>query len=240
MIALIIAGGLGKRLRPLTDKVPKPLLELGGKAIAEWQIEWLVGHGFRRIVFCIGYLAEKFVERLGDGSKWGVEIAYSIEKNLLGTAGALKNAEEHCRGEDRILVVNGDVITDIDPLDVLEELNSGAIGAIALVPLPSSYGVVEFDADTRVIKAFREKPVLYDYWINAGVYGFSGEVFQHLPEQGSLEVEVFPKLSSMGRLRAVPFRDTFWRSVETVKDMEEVERFLIRRDAEGSEGGATV
>lgn len=235
LIALVIAGGLGKRLRPLTDKVPKPLVEVRGKALAEWQIEWLVGRGFRRIVFCVGYLAERFVERLGDGSRWGVEIAYSVEENLLGTAGALRNAEEYCGGEDQILVVNGDIITDINPRDVLAALEGGAVGAIALVPLPSSYGVVEFDAETRVIKTFREKPILYDYWINAGVYGFSGEIFRYLPEQGSLEVDVFPKLASIGRLRAVPFRDAFWRSVETMKDLEEVEKFLgsIRGAASG-------
>jgi len=229
LIALVIAGGLGKRLRPLTEKTPKPLLELAGKPIAEWQIEWLERHGFRRIVFCLGYLAEKFVERLGDGSRWGVEIAYSIEESLLGTAGALKNAEPHCVGEDQILVVNGDVITGINPLDVLAALGGGYMGAIALVPLPSIYGVVEFDPSTHVIKVFREKPLIHDYWINAGVYGFSAEIFHHLPRRGSLEVEVFPELSSRGRLRAVPFRDAFWRSVETVKDMEEVEKFLAGR-----------
>lgn len=225
MIALVLAGGLGKRLRPLTDKTPKPLIEVGGKVIAEWQIEWLARHGFRRIVFCVGYLAEKFIERLGDGSSMGVEILYSVEKELLGTAGGLKNAENLCREEEKILVVNGDIITNINPMTTLEALGD-AVGAISLVPLPAIYGIVKFDPQTLLVREFREKPIITDYWINAGVYGFRREIFDYLPLRGSLEVDVLPKLSSSGSLRAVPFSGVFWKSIETYKDLEEVEKFL--------------
>jgi NDP-sugar pyrophosphorylase family protein len=235
LIALILAGGLGKRLRPLTDKTPKPLIEVGGKVIAEWQLEWLIRHGFKRIVFCVGYLAEKFVEKFGDGSSMGVEIHYSIEKELLGTAGGLKNAERLCSGEDRILVINGDIITNINPVMTMEALGD-AVGAISLVPLPSIYGIVKFDPKTHLVQEFREKPVIQDYWINAGVYGFTGEIFDFLPERGSLEIDVLPKLSSLGRLRAVPFSNVFWKSIETHKDLEEVEKFLTSIGGAGAKG----
>ncbi|MEM0382631.1 MAG: nucleotidyltransferase family protein [Nitrososphaerota archaeon] len=227
MIALILAGGLGKRLRPLTDKTPKPLIEVGGKVIAEWQLEWLIRHGFKRVVFCVGYLAEKFVEKFGDGSSMGIEILYSVEKELLGTAGGLKNAEGLCRGEGKILVINGDIITNINPMVTLEALE-GVIGAISLVPLPAIYGVVKFDSKTNIVQEFREKPIIHDYWINAGIYGFRDEIFDFLPERGSLEIEVLPKLASLEKLRAVPFGSVFWKSIETYKDLEEVEKFLTR------------
>ncbi|MEM0444443.1 MAG: nucleotidyltransferase family protein [Nitrososphaerota archaeon] len=226
MIALILAGGLGKRLRPLTDKTPKPLIEVGGKAVAEWQLEWLVKHGFRRVVFCVSYLADKFVERFGDGSSWGIEISYSVEKELLGTAGGLKNAKVFCSGTDKLLLVNGDIITNLDPKIVISSLE-GAVGAVSLVPLPSIYGVVKFDAETLKVREFREKPIIEDYWINAGVYGFNCEIFDHLPEKGSLEIDVLPKLASEEKLKAVPFKNVFWKSIETYKDLEEVEKFLV-------------
>jgi NDP-sugar pyrophosphorylase family protein len=228
MLALILAGGLGKRLRPLTDKLPKPLIEVAGKTIAEWQVEWLKEHGFRRIVFCVGYLAEKFVERLGDGSGLGVEIQYSVEREQLGTGGALKNAEELCADEARLLVVNGDVITDLDPSRVFASLE-GAVGAVSLVPLPSIYGIVTFDEQSLIVREFKEKPLLQDYWINAGVYGFAKEIFSYLPARGSLETDSLPTLASTARLKAVPYRGVFWKSIETHKDLDEVEKFLSRK-----------
>jgi mannose-1-phosphate guanylyltransferase len=236
MIALVLAGGLGKRLRPLTDKTPKPLIDVAGKTIAEWQVEWLRMHGFRRIVFCVGYLSEKFVERLGDGSSLGVEIQYSVEREQLGTGGALKNAARLCADEDYLLVVNGDIITDLDPIRVVSSLKE-ALGAISLVPLPSIYGIVKFDEQSLLVTEFREKPLLYDYWINAGVYGFTTEIFDYLPEKGSLEAETMPALARVRRLRAVPYREAFWKSIETYKDIEEAERFLSGRRAEGSRIG---
>lgn len=210
----------------MTDKTPKPLIEVAGKVLAEWQLEWLARHGFRKVVFCVGYLAEKFVEKLGDGSSLGVEILYSVEKELLGTAGGLKNAANFCRGEDKILVINGDIITNINPLTTLETLGD-SVGAISLVPLPAIYGIVKFDPKTLLVHEFREKPIIQDYWINAGIYGFKCEIFNYLPERGSLEVDVLPKLASMGKLRAVPFSNVFWKSIETHKDLEEVEKFLM-------------
>ncbi|MCL7386798.1 MAG: nucleotidyltransferase family protein, partial [Thaumarchaeota archaeon] len=92
MKAAILAGGYGKRLRPLTETIPKPLLPVGDRGIIEWQISWLKQHGISEIVICAGYLKERIVERLGDGSRYGVKIEYAFEEKPLGTGGALKNA----------------------------------------------------------------------------------------------------------------------------------------------------
>ena len=224
MKAVILAGGLGKRLRPLTDSIPKPLIEVGGKPIILWQIEWLRSYGVDEFVVCVGYLKEKIINYLGDGSEHGVRIGYVVERRPLGTGGAIKNAEVFLRNESGFFVVNGDVITTIDPRE-LTDLGPEHVGAIALVPLRSPYGVVEFD-DDLTIRSFVEKPLLRDYWINAGVYYFKPDIFRYLPAEGDIERTAFPHLARAGLLRAVKYEGAFWRSIDTVKDLEEVSRLL--------------
>ncbi len=227
--AVILAGGLGKRLRPLTSDRPKPLVEVAGRPIIEWQIEWLKKYGFRDIVVLAGYKWERLIEHLGSGQRLGVKIAYVVEDEPLGTGGAIKNAQHILSTEDYFIVVNGDIITDL-PLDRLVrklEVEREAIAAIALVPLRSPYGVVEVDAEGW-IRSFREKPVL-NYWINAGVYAMRPAIFDYLPDQGDIEVTAFPYLAEKRKLLGVTFRDVYWRSIDTVKDLEEVSKQLASK-----------
>lgn len=224
MKAVILAGGYGKRLRPLTDNIPKSLLPVAGRPILEWQIRWLAEHGVRDVIICIGYLKEKIIESVGSGQRLGVRVGYVVEDEPLGTGGALKNAEHLLREEERFYVLNGDVLTNINPTLLVDHLG-GSIGAVAVIPLPSPYGIVGFGEDLR-IREFREKPVIDGYWINAGIYAFTPEVFSYLPDRGDMEKTAFPKLSSAGMLTAVPFRGTLWKSIDSHKDLEEVEAFL--------------
>ncbi len=227
MKAAILAGGYGKRLRPLTSDRPKPLVEVAGKPIIVWQIEWLKKHGITEIIVLAGYLYARLIEYLGNGSRFGVRIAYVIEEEPLGTAGALKNAEHLLRNEDVFLVLNGDIITNLDPHRLVKTLQgrSEIIAVIAAVPLRSPYGILRIDAD-GYIREFVEKPVLYEYWINAGVYAMKPDVFEYLPERGDIEKTTFPKLAQEKRLVAVQYRDIFWRSIDTYKDVEEVSKEL--------------
>jgi mannose-1-phosphate guanylyltransferase len=144
MQAVVLAGGFGKRLAPLTSEVPKPLLPVGGRPILVRQIEWLRGFGVADVVLAVGYLKHKIFEALGDGRRFGVRIFYSVEEEPLGTGGAIKNAEPFIT-DDIFIVLNGDVLTNLS-LDKLVETLDNADGAIALVPLRSPYGIVEFDA----------------------------------------------------------------------------------------------
>ena len=112
MIALIIAGGFAKRMWPVTKDIPKGLLEIKGKPILQWQIEELRKFGIKDIVICCGYLSEQIEERFGDGSSLGVHINYSIEKEPLGTAGAIKNAEKFIK--ETFIDINGDLFFDVD------------------------------------------------------------------------------------------------------------------------------
>ncbi len=224
MKAAILAGGYGKRLRPYTETTPKPLVEVAGKPILVWQIEWLKRHGITEFVLLVGYLKERIIEYVGSGARFGVNVTYVVEDKPLGTAGALKNAEHVLRGERAFIVVNGDILTNLNPHKLIEKLEQyeDAVGVIASVPLRSPYGILEVDGD-RVV-SFREKPLLEDYWINAGVYVFRPSVFEYLPAQGDIEVTAFPRLADEGRLYTVKFTNVYWRSIDTHKDVEEASR----------------
>ena len=223
MQAVVLAGGFGKRLAPLTSEVPKPLLPVGGKPILVRQIEWLKLFGIRDVVLAVGYLRHKIFEALGDGRRFGVRIFYSVEEEPLGTGGAIKNAEPFIT-DDIFIVLNGDVLTNLS-LDKLVEALGDADGAIALVPLRSPYGIVEFDAGGYVTH-FREKPLLEGFYINAGVYALRRRVLSELPDRGNIEETLFPRLAQQRRLKAVVYRDVFWKSVDSLKDLEEVDRFF--------------
>ena len=230
MKAVILAGGFGKRLRPYTEKVPKVMIEVAGRPILLWQIEWLKAHGIRELVLCVGYLRHVIMEAVRDGSELGVKIQYAIEEEPLGTGGGLKNARNLLEGEELFLVLNGDVITDLDPLRLADKVREGYLGAIALVQLPSPYGIVLTDEDGRITE-FVEKPLLPDYWINAGVYCLRPEALDYMPDKGDLERTGFPEMAREGRLAGVKYTGVYWRAIDTYKDVEQASKELrARRD----------
>ncbi len=197
MKAVILAGGFGKRLRPFTDDRPKPLLEIGGKPIMEWQILWLKKFGIREFVILTGYKKETLIDwTSSNAERLEANFIYGVENEPLGTGGALKRIR-HFIQED-FLVVNGDILTNLD----VTKLRTMSI---ALVPMKSPYGIVEVEGEK--VTRFLEKPILFDHWINAGVYRLSPEVFEHLPDRGDLEKFTFPTLAEKGVLTAVKFRD---------------------------------
>ena len=224
MKAAILVGGYGKRLRPFTVEMPKSLLKVAGKPILVWQVEWLKKCGVNEIVLCVGYLKEKIIEHVGGGSRFGLRVGYVVEENPLGTGGALRNTEAFLKSEEKFLVINGDVITDLDPAKMADDI-SGSVGVIALVPLKSPFGIVDTDTN-GFAKRFREKPIIPEYWINAGIYCFKPEIFDYLPEKGNIETMTFPKLAKESKLKAFKYQDVFWKSIETQKDMEEAETSL--------------
>ncbi len=224
MKAAIIAGGLARRLRPITEAIPKVLVEVAGKPIIEWQIGWLKKQGVDTIVILAGYLHEKIIEFLGSGSKYGIKVVYVIEDEPRGTGGALKNAESILK-DDIFIAMNGDIITNIPARQLTTKLrdDSNAIGAMALVPLKSPYGIVKMN-ERGFIKEFMEKPILKEYLINAGVYAMKPEIFKYVPEKGDLEKTTFPQLAEKGLLKGVVYDDVYWRSIDTVKDIEEASK----------------
>lgn len=218
MKGVILAGGLGKRLRPITDERPKPMIEVCDRPIIEWQIRWFKNHEVDEIVICVGYLKERIIDYIGSGNRFGVRVGYAVEEEPLGTGGALKNARSliNSSNDEGFFMVNGDILTDLDPNVLKQTKNS----ALALVPLKSPYGVIELDKN-GLVTGFVEKPQINDKWINAGVYFFTNNVFDFLPDHGNIETSALPIMAKGRNLKGVTFPTSFWRSVDSHKDMDE-------------------
>lgn len=171
---LIMAGGLGTRLQPLTNDCPKPMLHLNGKPILERIIERLIAQGFRHFVLAVHYLSDVIEAHFSDGSRWGVQIEYIREREMLGTAGALGLWES--TQDTPVIVMNGDVVTSVDCGQLLEYHNQHRAHATMCVrsyQVQIPFGVV--DLEDVLIRSVREKP-LQTYYINAGVYCLSRPV----------------------------------------------------------------
>ncbi|MBX9689996.1 MAG: nucleotidyltransferase family protein [Candidatus Obscuribacterales bacterium] len=222
MEAIILAGGRGERLRPLTEDRPKCMVDILGSPIIAYQIRWMSTYGITQFTVACGYLHEIIQEYFGDGSKLGVKIDYIVEKSPLGRGGALKQALKKTMSNagDSVLCLNGDNICNLS-LPSLFKFHEGhkQLASIVTVPLRSPYGIVEVAADDTVC-GFSEKPEL-PYGVNAGIYVMDKKIIDLLPDVGDHEVETFPKLASQGRLKA--FRSNcFWRTVDTMKDVSEL------------------
>jgi mannose-1-phosphate guanylyltransferase len=202
--ALILAGGEGTRLRPLTSTIPKPVVPLVDQPFISYMLEWLRSHGIDDVILGCGFMADAVREVLGDGSALGIRLRYLEEPRPLGTGGALKFAEELL--EERFFMLNGDVLTDIDLTAQLEQHErSGARATLALYPVedPSAYGLVRCNPDDSV-REFIEKPGLDELdtnLISAGAYILEREILDGMPPAGtnvSIERQVFPRLVENG------------------------------------------
>lgn len=220
MKTVILAGGFGKRLKPLTDTRPKPMIEVLNIPIIEWQIRWFRRFGIKDFVICVGYMKDMIVDHIGNGARFDSRVEYSLEEKALGTGGALLNAKELVSSQGSFFVLNGDVLSELDPNKLL---NIASSNVLAVVPLRSPFGVVELDENSKV-QGFIEKPEISDKWINAGLYLFTEEVFSYLPIEGNIEVTALPWLAKKGILHAVRYRNVFWRSIDSHKDIEEASK----------------
>jgi len=208
--AIILVGGMGTRLRPLTYEMPKQMLPLVGVPMIECVFEMLAKHGISEVVLSLGYLPDHFIEAYPDGSIAGVRISYAVEPEPLDTAGAIKFAAEFAGVDTTFLVVNGDVLTDLDVTALIGFHRAhGGEATIALHPVedPSRFGVVVTDGDGRV-SAFIEKPSRDEAptnLINAGTYVFEPSVLSRIAagRKVSVERETFPALAADGTLYAM-------------------------------------
>jgi NDP-sugar pyrophosphorylase family protein len=198
------------------------MIEVLDQPIIEWQIKWFKKFRIEQIVICVGYLKEHIIDYIGSGSKFGVKVGYAVEEEPLGTGGALKNAQSLLGGaeNDGFFMVNGDILTDLDPNILRDDMTSSAL---AVVPLRSPYGVIELDGSSNII-GFVEKPQIKDRWINAGVYYFGSEVFNYLPDSGNIEITALPVMIKDRKIRAIRYEKSFWRSIDSHKDIEEAGR----------------
>ena len=197
---MLLAAGLGTRLRPITYEVPKPLVPVLGTPVMEHIARLLARHGFDDVVCNLHYFPDQIRERFGDGARWDLRLAYSYEEELLGTAGGVRNVRDHFAGET-FLIISGDALTDID-LTALWHAHreKGGIATLSLkrVDDPSQIGVVIRGDDGR-IQGFQEKPdpaeALSDLG-NCGIYVMEPEIFDYFPDQPFVDwaLDVFPTL----------------------------------------------
>jgi mannose-1-phosphate guanylyltransferase len=216
--AVILVGGEGTRLRPLTVTVPKPVLPLVDRPFLVYMLEWLHRHGVDDVIMSCGFLATSVRNVLGDGSQFGVRLRFVEEPEPRGTAGALKYAEDLL--EDRFLMLNGDVLTDIDlTTQIARHEETGAIGTLALVPVddPTAYGLVRTNEDDSV-REFVEKPTadsIDTNLISAGAYVLERRVLDLIPADRnvSIEREVWPRLVGDGLFAFSG--DAYWLDIGT-------------------------
>ena len=212
MKAIILAGGRGKRLRPITDYVPKPLIPIKNIPIIEWQIKYLKKFGVSEVIICSGYKTE-MIENYLNNKKLGVKITFSIETTPLGTGGAIKKAGKKI-SEKSFIVINGDVITNMDLKKLLKKENS-----IASIQLKTKFGILQTN-DDKIIK-FDEKKEIENLWMNAGVYHLKKSTLKDLPNIGDIEKTLFPNYAKKEKLFTLKFRNVQWYSIDSFKDMEE-------------------
>jgi len=203
--AIILAGGKGLRLRPLTEVIPKSLVMIKDKTLIDYQLDWLNKNGYTRVVVACGYKHDLLKKSLGNS------VLYSVESTPLGTAGAVNKAKKLLQGND-FLVINGDIITDLN-LKEFEKIHERL--SIVVAPLRCPFGVISEEGGE--VK-FEEKPKL-PYWINAGIYLINKSV--KLPAKGDLERDVFPKEKPK-----VFKYEGFWKSIDSFKDVVEAEKEL--------------
>jgi len=228
--ALILAGGQGLRLRPLTEDKPKPMVAVNSKPIAERQLDWLLENiELEQATFLGGYKWTKLREHFGSSYR-GVRIAYSVEESPLGTGGAFRKALFSSKlGDVDVVMMNGDILTDLPLREMVAAHGSGRRTAtLLLVPYKSRFGIVRVDKN-NLVKNFEEKPEFPDTWINGGVYVAKAKRIRgYLPEKGDIERETFPKLAASGEILAYRYRG-FWSLIDSIKDIQEVEKELRSR-----------
>lgn len=225
MQAIILAGGLGERLRPYTSDRPKTMVEVAGIPILAYQLALLRDSGVKRFIISCGYRHEVIQDRFGNGEQFGIRIEYAIEREKLGTGGGMKLALGMADASDPYLIAtNGDILTDMDINAIIEVHEAGKNTAtISLTQLQSPYGIVDSDSAHKVT-AFHEKPLL-PYWLSAGIYVLSPAIGALLPDSGDLERSTFPEIAQEGKLGAYR-ASAYWRAVDTAKDLSEAENEL--------------
>ena len=215
--AVIMAGGLGNRLRPLTLDTPKPLLKVGEKPVLETILELLIMNNFRKFYISVNYKAEQIMNYFGSGEEWGVEIRYLKEKSARGTAGALALIEEI--PTESLVVMNGDLLTKVSFEHLLsfhEQQQSKATMAVREFELEVPFGVVEIEG-VNVLNV-EEKPT-HKFFVNGGIYVFEPDILDMIPEQEYLDMPDLLELivSSGDGVSAFPIRE-YWKDIGQVKD----------------------
>jgi mannose-1-phosphate guanylyltransferase/phosphomannomutase len=241
--AIIMAGGQGTRLRPLTSNQPKPMIPIVGRPCMEHIVNLLARHGFDDITVTLQFMPEEIQDYFGDGSDWGVNIHYSIEDAPAGTAGSVKMAEQQVGlAGERLLIISGDALTDCDLSSVLsyhEEKGSEATMVLKSVENPLDFGIVIAEGDGRISR-FLEKPAwgqVFSDTVNTGIYLLEPSVLEEMPdpEEGEYDFskELFPSLLDQGRPLYGFVTDAYWEDIGTLEQYASAQRDVLDGKVQG-------
>jgi dTDP-glucose pyrophosphorylase/predicted transcriptional regulator len=224
---LLMAGGLGKRLHPLTNTTPKPLLEIGGKAILETILERFISQGFFNFFISAYYLSDQIQNYFGDGSKWGVNISYIIEEKPLGTAGVLGMIPNDL-GNFPLIMMNGDLLTDINFQHLLNfHKNHDGVATVCVrnYDFQVPFGVVE--SEDSIIKDIIEKPV-HNFFVNAGIYAFDKKFISGVVKNSYLDMPelIKSKISNNEKVNLFPIHEN-WEDIGSIEQYTKAQRDSI-------------
>jgi len=231
--AVVLAGGTGLRFRPLTNDRPKPMVELLGKPILEWVVEWLKHNGILNIIVGVAYHKESVMDYFKDGSGFGVRIKYSVHSVEGETGEGFRRAIIRYVNDDLFLAMNGDEITNFNLRDFVDyHKRYNTLATIAVTNPRSPFGLARTDKNGFVL-SFEEKPIIPSILVNIGVYLFDHRIISYLPEKGPIEKKTFPLLAKKKLLRAYPINGT-WLTINTMKDLKLAESVLKKRMENGA------
>jgi mannose-1-phosphate guanylyltransferase len=236
-VAILLVGGFGTRLMPLTKNTPKPMLTVAGVPVTEHQLAMANAAGITEIVLATSYLSEVFIPYFGDGSKWGMKIKYAVEKEPLGTGGAIRNAAKLLDTNESVVILNGDVLSSHNLAEQIrqhEAHDADVTLHLTEVEDARAFGCVPTDSDGRV-SAFLEKmenPVTNQ--INAGCYVFNPRVISTIPLDTvvSVERETFPQLVASGAKVFGYIENAYWLDIGTPRALLKASTDIVKRSGE--------
>jgi len=236
-VAVLLVGGFGTRLMPLTKNTPKPMLTVAGVPVTEHQLAMAKAAGITEIVLATSYLSEVFIPYFGDGAKWGMKIKYAVEKEPLGTGGAIRNAAKLLHTNESVVILNGDVLSSHNLSEQIrqhEAHNADVTLHLTQVEDARAFGCVPTDSDGRV-SAFLEKmenPVSNQ--INAGCYVFNPRVISTIPLDTvvSVERETFPQLVANGAKVFGYLENAYWLDIGTPRALLKASIDIVKRSGD--------
>lgn len=236
-VAILLVGGFGTRLMPLTKNTPKPMLTVAGVPVTEHQLAMAKSAGITEIVLATSYLSEVFIPYFGDGSKWGMKIKYAVEEKPLGTGGAIRNAAQLLESDESVVVLNGDVLSSHNVAEQIrqhEAHDADVTLHLTQVEDARAFGCVPTDGDGRV-SAFLEKmenPLTNQ--INAGCYVFNPRVISTIPLDTvvSVERETFPQLVDSGAKVFGYLEIAYWLDIGTPRALLKASVDIVKRSSD--------
>lgn len=223
--AVVLAGGAGIRLRPITNDLPKGLVSVGGKPLLQWVVEWLALNRVTNIVMGVAFLKEKIINFMGDGKRFGVSIKYSAHTVEGGTGEGFRLAITRHVDDETFYALNGDQVVDLRLSPFFHKhVDKNSTATVAVVHPRLPFGLVEVDSNDNCT-GFAEKPVLGDRFISTGIYVFQRKITDILPIRGDVEKTTFPRLVREGRLAAYRHSGSFI-TVNSLRELEEAETQL--------------